>query len=213
MLAIIKCTEERNMKTYQSSTKDRKKNFFRRHKSALIVVASVIVVAVAIALSLVFTLPKSQPSHAPTDEPVVDTPNTKVVVAPMAHAEVGFDYALTSLKWWETLKVWKYHPAVDFVGEGDVVAILDGVVKSVENTTLEGTVVTVEHADGYVSIYKSLNSDVAVQAGDTVKAGDKLGTAGTSMVEAHSGAHLHLELKKNGEYVNPFTLLPESQDK
>ena len=45
------------MKTYQSSTKDRKKNFFQRHKYAIAVTVSVLVIAAVIVLSVVFTLP------------------------------------------------------------------------------------------------------------------------------------------------------------
>ncbi len=36
------------MKTYQSSTNDKKKNFFKRHWHALVVAASVLVVALGV---------------------------------------------------------------------------------------------------------------------------------------------------------------------
>ena len=105
-------------------------------------------------------------------------------------------------------------PAIDFVGEGDVVSVLDGTVTDVEKTTMDGNVVTVTHADGYVSIYKSLGSNIAVKKGDAVKAGDKLGVTSSSMMsELKTGSHLHFELKKDGKHVDPSTLLPIDGDK
>lgn len=204
------------MKTYQSSTKEKKKNFFKRHWQAFVVTASVLVVAAVITLSVVFTLPKS----GPVDEIVVDPPTSDVntepkIVLPVEGAELGLEYANEKLVYWETLKLWKVHPAIDFVGEGDVVAIRDGKVTDVElNTTLDGNVVTIEHDDGYVSVYKSLGSDIAVKVGDEVKAGDKLGVTSKSMMsELDTGAHLHLEIKKDGKYVDPATVLPLNEDK
>lgn len=216
MLAIIIGTEDRNMKTYQSGTKDRKKNFFKRHKYAIAVIASVMVVAVVVVLSVVLTLPeKNKPVGGVTvDPPTVDVTNPPTVMMPISGAQVGMDYAADKLVKWDTLNLWKWHPAVDFVGEGDVVAVLDGKVTDVEKTALDGNVVTITHDDGYVSIYKSLGSDISVKVGDSVKAGDKLGTASSSMMsELNTGAHLHFELKKNGKYVDPSTLLPINEDK
>lgn len=200
------------MKTYQSSTKDNKKNFFKRHRNAIIAIVSVIAVAAVIALAVVFSQPNEK---KPVDAPVVDTPVTTEpkTVMPMTSSTAGLSYAYKNLKWWDTLEIWKIHPAVDFVGDGDVVAIRDGKVKSVEKTSLQGNVVTIEHEDGYVSVYKSLEDDVAVAVGDSVKAGDKIGKAGKSVEELNTGKHLHLEVKKDGKYVDPMTLLPESDDK
>ncbi|MCX4314098.1 MAG: M23 family metallopeptidase, partial [Clostridia bacterium] len=71
---------------------------------------------------------------------------------------------------------------VDFVGSGDVVAIMDGKVTDIEKTALDGNVITIEHDGGYVSIYKSLAGEVTVSVGDSVKAGDKIGSTSTSMM-------------------------------
>lgn len=203
------------MKTYQSSTKDRKKNFFKRHKYAIVVAVSVLIVAAVIVLSVVFTLPENKPVDGTVVEPpTVDVDNDPKIVMPINGAQVGMDYADSRLVKWDTLDLWQWHPAVDFVGSGDVMAISDGKVTNVEKTTMDGNVVTITHADGYVSIYKSLGNDITVKKGDTVKAGDKIGTTSSSMMsELNTGAHLHFELKKNGKYVDPSTLLPIDTDK
>lgn len=204
------------MKTYQSSTKERKVNFFKRHKVLLSVIASVLIVAVVITLSVVLTLPKKP---IDTDTPVVDPPTTDVdvkptITMPIAGAAIGMDYADDRLVHWDTLELWKWHPAVDFVGSGDVVAIMDGTVTDIEKTALDGNVVTITHENGYVSVYKSLASEVTVNVGDTVKSGDKIGVASSSMMsELNTGAHLHFELKKDGKYVDPATVLPIDDDK
>lgn len=203
------------MKTYQSSTKENRKNFFKRHKYAIAVTVAVLIVAAVIVLSVVFTLPADKPAdNVVVDPPAVDAGNEPTVMMPMSGASIGVEYADDKLVLWETLNVWKWHPALDFVGEGDVVAVLDGTVTDIEKTALEGNVVTVTHDNGYVSIYKSLASEIPVKVGDKVKAGDKLGKASNSMMsELNTGAHLHFELKKNGKYVDPATLLPMGGDK
>lgn len=215
MLAIIIGTEERNMKTYQSNAKDKKKNFFKRHWHAFVIIASVLVIAAVVAVSVVFTLPKSGPVGGTVVEPPnVDVNNDPKVVMPVKGTQSGLGYARDKLVYWETLEVWKIHPAIDFVGESDVYAIMDGKVTDIERTALDGNVVTVTHEDGYVSVYKSLDADIPVKVGDSVKAGDKLGKTSNSMMsELNTGAHLHLELKKDGNYVDPATVLPVSEDK
>lgn len=204
------------MKTYQSGTKESKKNFFKRHKYAIALIVSVLVVAAIIVLSVVFTLPeKDIPiSDDVVDPPTIDVKTDPVVTMPVKGATVGMDYADDKIVMWETLNLWQWHPAVDFVGSGDVFSVMDGKVLDVEKTTIDGNVVTIEHSDGYVSVYKSLGNDIAVKKGDAVKSGDKIGTASTSMMsELNTGDHVHFELKKNGKYVNPSTILPIDQDK
>ncbi|MCH5155343.1 MAG: peptidoglycan DD-metalloendopeptidase family protein [Clostridiales bacterium] len=204
------------MKTYQSGTKETKKNFFKRHKYAIALIVSVLVVAAVIILSVVFTLPQKDASKSGI---VVEPPNSNVtsdpvITMPMKGATVGMEYADNKLVKWETLDLWQWHPAVDFVGSGSVFAIMDGKVLDVEKTTIDGNVVTIEHDGGYVSIYKSLGNDIAVNKGDTVKSGDRIGSASSSMMsELNTGAHMHFELKKNGKYINPNTLLPLDSDK
>ncbi len=209
--------EDKNMKSYQSSTKERKINFFKRHKVAAIVTASVLVVALVVVLSVVLTLPAKSPveNEVPDDNPpVVDVDTPPTIVLPLEGATIGMDYADDRLVKWETLELWKWHPAMDFVGSGNVVSIMDGTVTDIEKTTLDGNVVTVTHENGYVSVYKSLSSEISVSVGDTVKAGDKLGTTSTSMMsELNTGAHLHFELKKDGKYVNPASVLAIENDK
>lgn len=204
------------MKTYQSGTKEKRKNFFSRHKNAVIAIASVLVVATVVTLSIVLTRPKDVPVVDNVEEPPIQNVVVEPkYVLPMSGATTGLGYAHERLVYWDTLEVWKTHDAIDFVGEGDVLAICDGTVTDVEmHTTLDGNVVTVTHADGYVSVYKSLGDNVSVKVGDKVKSGDKIGVASNSMLsELNTGAHLHLEVKKDGKPVDPTTVIPLNEDK
>lgn len=89
----------------------------------------------------------------------------------------------------------------------DVVAALDGTVTRAEVDPVAGGVVWVDHGDGMVTMYESLGS-ISVHEGDAVKQGTSLGAAGTSPVGKDLGVHLHFEVHKDGEPVNPTAVLP-----
>ena len=67
----------------------------------------------------------------------------------------------------------------------DVCSIYDGKVTSVEEDELNGVCVTIQHADDVVSIYSSL-SNVNVKVNDTVKVGQVIGKASTSLIRGMS---------------------------
>ena len=89
-----------------------------------------------------------------------------------------------------------------------VAATAAGTVLSVEEDGRLGTTVVVDHHNGYVTTYASLQPETAVLAGDTVSAGAVIGTVGnTSLSEAGLGAHLHFSVTKDGEAVDPAEFL------
>ena len=63
-----------------------------------------------------------------------------------------------------------------------------------------GHYVSIDHHDGYKSIYMHLNS-TSVSSGTNVSAGQQIGTTGSSGIT--SGDHLHFGISYNGVYVNP----------
>ena len=73
-----------------------------------------------------------------------------------------------------------------------------------------GTTITIDHRNGYVTTYASLQPETAVLAGDEIAAGAIIGTAGnTSVTEAGLGAHLHFAVSKDGEPMDPMEFLGE----
>lgn len=87
-----------------------------------------------------------------------------------------------------------------------VLAAMSGVVQAVEVDAFTGNTVTIEHSNGYVTKYSSV-SDVVVEEGDEVLQGNPLGTAVANEANPQAGVHLHFQVMKDSEYVNPRSLL------
>lgn len=99
------------------------------------------------------------------------------------------------------------HYAVDLaVKAGTLVrAVGDGYVIFADWTHEGGYAVAVQHADGYVSIYKH-NQRLLKRTGDRVRAREALAVSGNSG-EFTTGPHLHFELWDNGLAQDPSQYL------
>ena len=185
----------------------------------MVAAASVIVIALSVTLAIVFSRTDVPVVAPPVDEggnvekpeekpPVIDTDTDTDEIKfglPVEKGTVIREAALDTLVYMPSLNMWKSHNGVDFAAaeNAPVLAVADGKVVSVEETTLEGIVVSIEHKDGIVSVYKSLSS-ASVKAGDEVTLGSSIGVAGTMLTEASDNVHVHLEMTVNGEIVNPL---------
>jgi stage II sporulation protein Q len=94
----------------------------------------------------------------------------------------------------------------------DVVASLSGSVTEVKEDPLNGNIVVMDHGDDITTYYASLE-EVGVKAGDKVKQGDTLGTAGRSIFSEDSGTHVHFEIWKEKTEVNPENFFNQSMAK
>ena len=110
-----------------------------------------------------------------------------------------------------TLRDWRTHDGVDILaplGE-TVVAARGGLVQSVEEDGLYGTVVTVDHGDGSLACYANLAAQPAVSAGDRIETGDVIGAVGTTaLCEIGQATHLHFAMAIDGVSVDPLDYLP-----
>lgn len=95
------------------------------------------------------------------------------------------------------------HFAVDVVvpKNAAVKAVADGRVIFSEWSAGTGYVMIIEHNYGLISVYKH-NSSLAKEQGDFVRSGEVIAAAG-STGEYSTGPHLHFELWKEGNPVNP----------
>ena len=95
-----------------------------------------------------------------------------------------------------------YHQGVDLdTGTGwPVWATRAGVVIFSGWGSAAGNYITIDHQDGFRSVYMHLNSR-SVSAGQIVSAGQQIGTTGSTGVS--TGDHLHFGISYNGVYVNP----------
>lgn len=129
---------------------------------------------------------------------------------PVASANVFKEYSNSALQYNKTLNQWQAHKAIDFLAdEGtDVYAVMDGTIKEVSYSYLMGNVVKLDVGNGMIVVYASLQNDVPVKVGDTVKKGAVIGKVGkTAKSEAGDGAHLHLEVWLDDENVDPSIYL------
>ena len=68
-----------------------------------------------------------------------------------------------------------------------------------------GNYVVVDHGNGYTSLYGHLQK-ATVKQGDTVSAGQQVGVIGST--GSSSAPHLHLRVHKNGQSIDPRTVIP-----
>lgn len=95
------------------------------------------------------------------------------------------------------------HFAIDVVAKikTPVKAIANGRVILSEWTTETGYVITIQHTNNFISVYKH-NGVLLKEQGDFVKSGEVIASVG-STGELTTGPHLHFELWNNGYPVNP----------
>ncbi|MCJ7757036.1 MAG: M23 family metallopeptidase [Gillisia sp.] len=95
------------------------------------------------------------------------------------------------------------HYAVDVVvaKNAPIKAAADGRVIFSEWSAATGYVMIIEHNYGLLSVYKH-NSSLTKEQGDFVRSGEVIALAGSSG-ELSTGPHLHYELWKDGNPVNP----------
>lgn len=96
-----------------------------------------------------------------------------------------------------------WHGGVDFAGrEGSPIsAVGAGVVTYAGERWGYGNLVEVTHGDGYVTRYGH-NSRILVEEGEVVRRGDQVAEMGSS--GRSTGPHVHLEVLKDGEAINPW---------
>lgn len=145
-------------------------------------------------------------SGSDTEKPVGTLPEGMIL--PVAEAALIHDHGFY---YNTTLDVYYEHDGVDFAAsEGtQVFAVEDGVVESIyKDDLLLGTEIVVSHADGVKSVYRFVNETENLKVGMEVKKGDLIATvAPATGNEYKDGTHLHFEVLKDGESVDPTEYL------
>ena len=150
------------------------------------------------------TKPVEKPDPTPS-EPTVEP----LTFGTPCNGSVMTDYSNTVLVWNSTLGQYSTHLGVDFTAEdGKVTAVADGKVSAVGYDALKGHYIIINHDENYQSRYYSLGDEITLQVGDTVEKGQVIGVMSTTMAtENYLGNHLHLEMSKDGEDIDPLTVL------
>lgn len=194
--------------------------FFKRNAYYCLLAVSVLAIGALVTVGIiknneqqsVLQPSPDQSTEAPGDDNPDKEPDQSVAATPIVFAlplktnEVLTEFSLSQHVWNETLKRYEIHDGIDFAAaKGDSVYVMyDGTVTDITTDLLHGTVITVDHGDGLTSIYASLDESTAVKKGDRLKKGDYIGSVSdTAYSELLLGNHLHIEVQKNGEPVDP----------
>ncbi len=116
------------------------------------------------------------------------------------------EYAKENLVYSATLDEWITHNGIDLAAKKTSVvrASADGTVKSIKNDPRYGLTVVIEHTNGFQTIYSNLLTAEFVEEGEEVKQGDTIATVGnTATFEIADESHLHFEILKNNESLDP----------
>ncbi len=108
-----------------------------------------------------------------------------------------------------TMNDYRAHTGVDFCAPigSEVLSVSSGTVARVYTDPMMGQCVTVDHGDSIYSTYMNLAEELAegIAVGTRVSMGQLLGVIGeTSLVEIAEEPHLHLEMKIDGQFVDPL---------
>ena len=199
--------------------------FFRKNLVYIILALCIIAIGLSVTLVLVNkqTAPVANQSNNIQEKPLEDVTGGDVIVTPPVDEDeepvstvITFVMPVTNATriegydelpvFNETLLKAEPHKGIDFFAEQgtSVLACYDGVIQSITTNGLTGTTIVINHGNELSTIYNSLDGEVEVTVGQTVKAGDVIGYVGeTNMRECISGAHVHFETMENGTLINP----------
>lgn len=108
--------------------------------------------------------------------------------------------------------LWQLHDAVDLrCAAGDPIhAMADGTVTDISEKGLMGACVTIDHGEGVTAQYAGMALLAGLRKGDPVEAGQTIGFGGNGVLdESDLEPHLHLRVTRDGNAVDPLSLLRE----
>lgn len=151
------------------------------------------------------------------DRTTTRTTVTSAVPTTTTQAETWFVFPATNrvllpfsdeLIYSETLSEWGTHNGVDFEAKAgtQVKATAGGTVTGIYRDLLWGTVIEIDHGGKVVSRTCGVDAKNLTK-GQTVQAGDVIGTVSEIPAESLTASHVHLEISANGKYVNPLLLI------
>lgn len=153
---------------------------------------------------------KDVPTVSLDDPAPAEVPAAALMVCSPVEGEPMVGFSVDALAYNETMGDWRTHNGIDYAAPlgAKVCAVTDGVVAAIYEDDYLGTVVKIEHSDGWSTLYANLTAVPSVSAGDAVKAGQVIGAVGqTAMLEVSARPHLHLEVYRYGTVTDPALLL------
>lgn len=128
--------------------------------------------------------------------------------------EVSHPFSNGELVKSETLGVWKTHDGCDILCALDtpVRSMSAGVIKEISEDPLWGICVVVDQTNGLEVHYCGLAKELDVKTGQTIREGEVIGrTSDTCQVEIVQEPHLHLGVKRGGQWIDPMSVIEAAQ--
>ena len=119
-------------------------------------------------------------------------------------------FAKDNLVFSNTLQEWTTHLGIDIKADKTTVvkSAEAGTIKTIKNDPRYGLTITIEHDNGYQTVYANLLSSEFVVEGEKVEKGQSIGTVGnTATFEIADEPHLHFEVLKDGVQIDPTTVI------
>jgi murein DD-endopeptidase MepM/ murein hydrolase activator NlpD len=126
--------------------------------------------------------------------------------------QVCVEYSGNKPVYSKTLEQWQTHKYVEIACEkgSAVKAVADGYVSEINDDPKYGITVVLDHSNGLKTVYANLASSNMVATNQKVSIGDIIGCVGnTAVFESAEQPHLHFEVLKNDEPVDPSIYLPK----
>jgi murein DD-endopeptidase MepM/ murein hydrolase activator NlpD len=126
---------------------------------------------------------------------------------------IAITFSDTELTYSKTIDSWVTHPGLDLKAEegSPVRAALDGVVSETTNDAQWGLTIVLDHGDGVQTRYSNLSTLDLISKGQKVKKGDVISGVGkTALCEIAEEPHLHFELVRDNQNINPKNYLPKT---
>ena len=154
-------------------------------------------------------VPSSLAEGEPLEEEVLETWTSSLTFIPPVGGEITKAFSGDELVYAETMRDYRTHNGIDLASpKGETVhAMASGVVTDIRWDDLLGNMIVIRHGD-YEAAYCGLGGTALVHVGDTVTLGQDIGSVLDVPCEIIEQAHIHLEVKRNGEYIDPSELLP-----
>lgn len=120
--------------------------------------------------------------------------------------DVVMDFSMDMSIYDSTLDLYRTNDALCIQADvgSEVIAAADGMIESISKTDEEGTMIVIDHGDGWKTTYEQLAEEVKVTHGQVVQKGEIIGqVAEPTMFALDLGSHIGFRVMKDNGPCNP----------
>lgn len=152
-------------------------------------------------------VPYTEPEPPATEE---NKTEKKTFILPVKGTVIK-EFSEDTLQYDKTFGDMRLHRAIDISCDenSQIVSAGSGTVTNVSDSAEFNKIVTIDHGNGYTVEYCGLGT-TTVKKGDTVTAGDVIGTAKNPPCECLDECHIHIVCMKDGVPFDPLALYSKS---